>query len=192
MHKLSFSLPKYAHATARLIREVHRGLYATDELLSQIRPVQVAHGGTTRQVSVPQVLETEMAKHVVEVVLKLESFRQTNVEEFGEFIWTLYTSLSSQIKERLFETISQVTEVTGHQVDAQGRKFWDVYVEMIQSSVMVFDEAGNHHHQLVVHPDIYKKIMDNPPSPEQEQKIENAINAKREEYYAQKRTRRLS
>ncbi len=192
MNKLSFTLPKYTHATARLIREIHKGLNATDEILGQIRTVQVAHGGTTRQVSVPQVLETEMKRYNVNILLSLEWFHQTNSEEFAYFIWNLHELSSDEVKKGLFETISKVTDATGNQFDAQGRNLWDVYVDMIQGSAMTFDEAGNHNYQCFVHPDTYKKIMATPPSPEQNQKIENAIKAKREAYYAQKRTRRLS
>ena len=55
-----------------------------------------------------------------------------------------------------------------------------------------FDKEGNHGYQFVVHPDTYKKLMENPPTPEQETRWEETMKAKREEYYAKKRTRRLS
>ena len=192
MNKLSFTLPKYTETIIRLVREIHKGLNETDEILGQIRTVQVAHGGATRQVSVPKILETEMKPYNVKVLFSLEWFRQTNAEEFAYFIWNLHELSSNEVKKGLFETVSKVTDATGNQFDAQGRNFWDAYVDIIQGSVMTFDEVGNHNHQCFVHPDTYKKIMATPPSPEQNQKIENAINAKREEYYAQKRTRRLS
>lgn len=192
MNKFSISLPKYNQAITQLVREINRGLRATDELLSQIRTAHVSHGGATRQVSTPKILETEMQNASVETILRLDWFHQTNVDEFSNFLWELHESFSTQEKLYLLNTISRVTEATGNQFDAQGRSFWDVYIDMIQTTEMSFDERGNHNYQFVVHPDTHKKIMETPPTPEQEEMIKKAIQAKREEYYAQKPTRRLS
>lgn len=192
MKELSFSLPKYDEAINSLARKIHKGLTAIDEILSQIQTVKVNHGGTTRQVSQPRILDTEMHHHHVTVALKKEWFAQTNTEEFRDFLWDLHEEFKDKIKKHLFETISQVTETTGNQFDTKGRNFWDAYVDLINTTELTFDDKGNHNYQVVVHPDTYQKIMNNPPSPEQNLKIEEAIKAKQAEYYAKKRTRRLS
>ena len=57
---------------------------------------------------------------------------------------------------------------------------------------MWFDEEGNHNYRLYMHPDVYQKLAENPPTPEQNQAMEELLEIKREEFYAQKRTRRLS
>jgi hypothetical protein len=192
MPMLSFSLNKYDSAMITLMREIKAGLDKTDELLGQIQSVPVVHGGSTRQVSAPKIVDTEMKTHKVEVILHLDWYRKTDVDEFVIFIYGMWEQFASQAKEALFETVGLTTEAVGNNFDATGKNFWDARVEMLKGLEMRFDENGNHNTQFVLHPDTARKLEENPPTPEQQKRWEDALNAKREEYYAKKRTRRLS
>jgi hypothetical protein len=192
MYMLSFSLHEYDSAMTRLLREVKAGLDKTDDILGQIQSHSVAHGGTMRQVSEPKIVDTKMKEFRTDVIIELDWYRKTDVEKFVEFLYGLCEALSSQAKKYLFETVSLTTEAVGNSFDLQGRNIWDAQIEMLKQTEMRFDEDGNHHWKFYVHPDTAKKLAENPPTPEQEKRWEEAINAKREEYYAKKRTRRLS
>jgi hypothetical protein len=192
MPTLSFSLNKYDSAMTNFMREVKAGLDKTDELLGQIQSVPVVHGGSTRQVSEPKIVDTEMKTHKVEVIIHLDWYRKTDVDEFVMFIYGMWEQFASQAKEALFETVGLTTEAVGNNFDAAGKNFWDVRIEMLKGLEMRFDENGNHNTKLVLHPDTARKLEENPPTPEQQKRWEDALNAKREEYYAKKRTRRLS
>lgn len=189
---LSFALSKYDSAIIQLVREVKTGLEQTDPILGQIQRMPVAHDGTTRQVSEPKIVDTEMQDFSAVVTVELEWFRKTDVESFVEFLWRFCDEFSSQTKKYLFEMVSKTTEAVGNVFDAKDKNIWEAQIEMMQQMEMRFDEDGNHNYRLYVSPDTAKKLEENPPTPEQQKRMEELINAKREEYYAQKRTRRLS
>ena len=96
------------------------------------------------------------------------------------------------MKKHLFNVFPQICDATGNTVDAQGKNVWDAHLEMLETMEMSFDENGNHNTTLVVHPDTARKIRENPPTVEQLAKGEEIIERKRKEFYAQKRSRRLS
>lgn len=189
---LSFSMKQCDLSTAKLLGEIKSGLDKTDELLGQIQTVPVVHGGSTRQVSEPKIVDTKMQVHRVDVIIHLDWYRKTDVEAFTAFLYEVWEKLSSQAKKALFEMLSLTTEAVGNSFDAAGKNFWDARIEMLAGLEMHFDEDGNHSTQFVLHPNTARKLRENPPTPEQQKRWEDAINAKREEYYATKRTRRLS
>lgn len=192
MAKISLSLHQYDMAMANLIGEVKTGLDKTDEILGQIQVHKVVHGGTTRQVSAPQVVETPMKHHQAGGLVHFDWLLKTDVGQFVEFFYEMWETFASQAKKSLFETVSLTTEAVGNVHSAAGRNVWEAQLEMLESLEMHFDEDGNHNFQYYLHPDTAKKLFENPPTPEQEKRGEEIIRRKKEEYYAKKRTRRLS
>ena len=185
-------LQKYSLAVVKLTGEVKNGLESHDPILGQIQTYSVAHDGNTRQVSEPELLETQMKEHRVEVFIEKDSILKTDTNSFRDFLWKLQDLLSSEMKKNLFEVLSKTTEAAGQVYNAENQNIWDANLRMVESMPMYFDEEGKHNYQFVVHPDTYKKLAENPPTQEQEKAMEELIKAKREEYYAQKRIRRLS
>ena len=192
MPKINFSLPKYSFAIIQLVREVKKGLDSLDSILGQIRNIPVVHGGRMRQVSEPNTLETPMILQEVNEMLEFECYYKTDTERFRDFSFNLQNKFSEESKKYLFELVFKTTEATENVFSAEGRNIWDAHLEMVRDMQMYFDEEGNHNYQFYVHPDTYKKLAENPPTPEQEKAMEELIKSKREEYYAQKRIRRLS
>jgi hypothetical protein len=192
MAKISLSLHQYDVATASLMGEIKMGLDKTHPILGQIQVHSVMHGGTTRQVSEPQIVDTEMRKHSTGSVIHFDCFLQTDVERFSELLYEMWEEFASQATKALFETVSLTTEAVGNVHSAAGKNIWEAQLEMLESLEMHFDEDGNHNYQYYLHPDTARKLAENPPTPEQEKRGEEIIRRKREEYYAKKRTRRLS
>lgn len=192
MSKISVALAGYDYAMTRLLREIKAGLDKTDPILGEIQRVPVTHDGTTRQVSAPKIVDTIMKDFSAVVTIERKAFRQTDVEKFVEFAWNLSDSLSSQATKYLFETVSLTTEGAGNVVNAEGKNLWDAQIEMLERTYLRFDENGNHNAKFYAHPDTFKKLSANPPTAEQQERWNQVLNAKREEYYAKKRTRRLS
>jgi hypothetical protein len=192
MPKLSFSLPKYDAAMTQLIRDIHTGLTQQDGIFGQIQTYHVSHGGSTRQVSKPKVLDTPMRLYQEIFQVSRDVFIKTDVDALVEALCAFFTSLHSQQKKAFFEIFSQTTEAVGNVVDASGRNMWDAYIDMLKSLEMHFDKDGNHNYEMVVHPDTHKKMQENPPTPEQLAKIEETLESKRRDYYARKRSRKLS
>jgi hypothetical protein len=192
MSKISFELHPYDIATASLVGEAKAGLDKTDEILGQIQVHKVVHGGITRQVSEPKIVETEMKQHKAELPLHFDVYLKTDVEKFIDFIYRMWEAFASQSRKGLFETLSLTTEAVGNSQPLAGRNVWDAQLEVLESLEWTFDKDGNHHYKFYCHPDIGKKLAENPPTEEQNKKLEELISRKRKEYYAKKRTRRLS
>ncbi len=190
--KFNLSLPQYELAITQLLRDVNNGYEQLDPILSQVQKVPVAHDGFTRQVSEPTILETPMKDYLVDTSIKLDCFRNTDTEYFRDFLWKMLEEINGEVKKHIFETISQTCDATGNSVDAEGKNFWDSYNEMLETADMRFDENGNHNYKIYIHPDRRKDIEANPPSEKQLTKSKEIIERKKQTYYAQKRTRRLS
>lgn len=188
----SFGLYNYDVAMGRLIENIRTGLLELDELLGQIQTHRVLHGGFTRQVTAPQVVETEMVDSKAMFEIAPNAFLHTDVSQFTLAIYQLFDSFHTEQKRMLLEMVSRTTDAVGNTIDAHGRNFWDAYVEMIQKTEMDFNDDGTHNLQMVLHPETAKRLRDNPPTEEQKARIEAAINAKRKEYFERRPKRKLS
>jgi hypothetical protein len=192
MAKISLSSHQYDMAMANLMGEIKMGLDKTDPILGQIQVHKVVHGGFTRQVSEPQIVDTEMKRHRAEAPLHFDVYLKTDVEQFTEFMYGMWETLTSLAKKALFETLELTTEAVGNSHELAGRNVWDAQLEMLESMEWHFDEEGNHNIQLCVGSEAAKKLNETPSTPEQDKQYEELVRRKREEYYAKKRTRRLS
>lgn len=192
MSHISLALTEYDSAMTCLLREAKAGFEKTDPILSEVQRLPVAHYGRTRQVSAPKIVDTSMQDFSADVTIHADAFRKTDVDKFVEFVWSLCESLMSQATMYLFETVSLTTEAVGNVVDGGGKNIWDAQIEMMEKTKMHFDENGNHNCKFYMHPDTFKKLSANPPTAEQQERWQKLLNAKKDEYYAKKRTRRLS
>src|SRR5215213_814551 len=171
MAKISLSLHQYDMAMGNLIGEAKTGLDKTDEILGQIQVHKVVHGGFTRQVSEPQIVDTEMKHHRAESLLHFDVYLKTDVEQFVEFIFGMWETLTSLAKKALFETVELTTEAVGNSHELAGRNVWDAQLEMLESMEWHFDEEGNHNIQLCIGSEAAKKLNENPSTPEQDKKF---------------------
>jgi hypothetical protein len=192
MTKISFPLAQYDLAAIEFMREVKTGAEQLDPILSQIQRSSASHGGTVRQVSEPAVLDTPTKESSVEVTIQLGWYRETNVDAFAGFLWDFSERFNSLEKKHLFDTVGKTTEAVGNVVDGKDMDIWDAQIEAIKKTDMRFDEEGNHGNTTVVSPAMAKRMQENPPTPEQSKRLNDVIQAKKDEYYAKKRTRRLS
>ena len=189
---ISLALTEYDVAMTRLLREIQRGFENADPILSEVQRLPVAHDGRTRQVSAPNIVDTNMQDFSADVTIHADAFRRTDVEKFVEFIWGLCEALMSQATKYLFETVSRTSEAVGNFVDFGGKNFWDAQIEMLEITEMRFDANGEHNYKFYMHPDAFKKLSAVPPTPEQQQRWNDVMKAKKEDFYAKKRIRRLS
>jgi len=135
---ISFALTEYDVAMTRLLREIQKGFEKADPVLSDVQRFPVAHDGKTRQVSTPNIVDTNMQDFSADVTIHADAFRRTNVEKFVEFIWGLSEALISQATKYLFETAFRTSEAVGNVVDFGGKNFWDAQIEMLEKTEMHF------------------------------------------------------
>lgn len=191
MPKLSYTLHKYDYAMYLLNLEVRRGLEKVDDVIGGIPSTPTSHGGVIRQVTEPTIVETPMKSFSADVIVQGEWLRNTDVDTFAGILWQYCQALISQLTKYLFEIVSQITDATGNVSSVQpGMNVWDAQIEAMKQQEMRFDKDGNHGYKFYAHPDDAAKHGS--PTEEQKHKLGEVIKAKKEEYYAKKRTRRLS
>jgi len=190
--KLSYRLPHYDGAIIRLLREIKDGLDKTHLVLGQIQKISVVHGGTTRQVSEPSIVDTEMRRFSSLVTANSEWICKTEVSPFVDLVFGLWEELSKDAEKYLFQTVGKTSEAVGNVHDAHGQDFWDAQIEALKKLPIRFDKDGNHNIRFYSGPRETRGAREIVPPPEQQRRLDKVFRAKREEYDAQKRTRRLS
>src|SRR5690349_2113705 len=154
MMKLTFSLHQYDAAMREFIDTVKRGSEQLDPILSQIERTAVSHGGRTRQVSAPKIVETEMNTASVEASIKTATYRKTAVDAFAGFLWDFCEQFNLLEKQLLFSNVSQTTEAVGSVVDGHDKNIHDAMIEMLEKKEMRFDDHGNHGDSVVLTPEL--------------------------------------
>jgi hypothetical protein len=186
MTTLSFALPKYEAAINELFDEAQFSLHMQDEILRLFPPVYVVHTGITRLVSSPNILDKLMKPHKTKFSMDPRIILQTDVPKFKDVVLGMTNDLLDQQKRQAADVMLETGEAVGHSFDSKNRNFWDTYIEMLQKAP--YSEGG---YKVFMNPDTEKKIKEIPQTLEQRQRIKDVIDAKREEYFANKRSRRL-
>lgn len=187
MPALSLALPAYEAAINELHDEVQFALHMQDEILQLFPPVYVVHTGTTRLVSSPNILDKPITPKKTKFSMEPVMFLETDAAKMKEVMYGMTQSLLDQLKQQTVEVMLETGEAVGHSIDGKGRNYWDTYIEMLEKTP--YWENG---YTIFMNEETDKKIKETPPTPEQKQRIKDVTKAKREEFYAKKRSRRLS
>lgn len=93
-----------------------------------------------------------------------------------------------QLVRGMLDHISEVSEAHGQVVDASGRDFGDALIESLDGLEISFDEKGDPvMPTLVMHPDLLAKLHGKAQTPEQERRVAEIMERKREEHRASQR-----
>jgi hypothetical protein len=130
-----------------------------------------------------------------EMTMRLDAVRDANFDDLIVEIDEASDLLAKDLIDMFLSTMSRVTEATGNVVDAGGQKFsFDLFYEMLSKIDFGVDENDELVlPSLVMHPEQLKQIQGmGPPTPEQERRLAELKERKREEALARRRRRRLS
>jgi hypothetical protein len=125
------------------------------------------------------------ASHVV--TANVQDAANGAVDPFLAMVFELADAFGSQLTQGMLAHISDVCDASGQTIDAGGRDFIDVMIETLETVEMSFNEDGNPNLTMVVHPDTAKKLRDKTPTPEQEERIQQILERRREEWNASRR-----
>lgn len=171
-----------------LSRELH-------PLLASVRRERVAdlprpeeHAPETSELSSPLFRGIE-ASHVLAV--DVQDTLDGDVDSFLTMAFDLADSFGSQLMMGMLAHVSEVCDESGQTIDAEGRDFFDVMIETLHTIDISFDENGEHNLTMVMHPDTAEKLRDKQPTPEQEARIHQVLERKREEWNASRRRHQL-
>ncbi len=157
-------------------------------LLASVRRERVAdltrpeeHAPETADLASPLFRAIE-ASHVV--TADIQDTLQGDVDSFLTMAFDLADAFGSQLMKGMLAHISEVCDESGQTIDAEGRDFIDVMIETLETIDISFDENGEHNLMVVMHPDTAEKLRDKQPTPEQEGRIQQVLERRREEWSA--------
>lgn len=110
-----------------------------------------------------------------------------DVDSFLTMAFDLADAFGSQLMKGMLAHISEICDASGQTVSAEGRDFFDVMIETLETIDISFDENGKHNLTVVVNPDTAKKLGDKNPTPEQEARAEQVLDRRRKEWNASRR-----
>ena len=190
-----FALPSYSLAALRHAKRAVDELARTGSpLLSQIR--------TEEMENVPTTFLTgedgrELELHPLGARVSLEMpIERIVAGDLGEVLVSLEGAAAEQrtaMTELLLSSLTQITELTGNQLDAAGRPMsWDLITDALEMLEIEFDDEGKMNLSLVMSPSNVRRLEElGPPTAEQKARHEAMLERKRHEWLARQRTRRL-
>jgi hypothetical protein len=194
MTKLRFLIPAYEKVMLRFTEQIMKGFFSVDPLFGQIPWRSTEHGGPVRNVRKPSPLDQTMPVIESESSISIDSIRNSEIEEYTHSLYELANSSIRAFAPEFFKGMGEITEAVGTSLDARGRPFsFDMLNDMLEKVYIEFDEEGEPiFPTLVMHPRMIEQIRSIKPTSEQKERYDEIIMRKRAEYYAKKRTRRLS
>lgn len=173
-------------------REMARTLHP---LLAQVTSEELAEGPPPRNedAAVPAEASSLYRPIVVQHVwtMSIEDVADFNLDQFLTDLHGLADSMGGQMVRGMLDHISAVSEEYGNTVNATGRDFVDAFAESLETMDLSFDKDGRPNLTIVLHPGTLEKLLENPPTSEQEARIDAILSRRREEWLASRRRRDL-
>jgi len=194
---MPFALFEYNAAFGRFFSQTMRVLaQACSPLLAEMRFIEMP-GTVGSRVRDRQGMDVVLDPGNIstEVTSDLKAVRAGDYERLYEAMYESADSMAEQLVGYFVEGMGKVTEGTGNVTDADGRPFgFDVLYETLEKLEFSVDENDELvMPSLVMHPTQAEKLRDLAPlTDEQQRKLDELKERKREEALARRRRRRLS
>ncbi|MBN1314055.1 MAG: hypothetical protein JXA42_01260 [Anaerolineales bacterium] len=193
-NRVRFRIPPYDCAFNKFFALVVDGFIDTDPLLSQIHRSPVKHMGPIRNVRGEEPLDQDLPPIKGESLIKTTTIRETNFDEITIFFYEVAQEFRAELERGLLKCLNEVTHVTGQVINFKGKPFSpDMLNEILEKMPIDFNENGKPMlPTMIIPPEMETKLRGIKETPEQRKRFEEIIAKKRIEFYAKKRTRRLS
>jgi hypothetical protein len=188
-------LTENLEVATKILRKYTDFIISQDPLIGDIPSGKTIHSRGTIYRSEEKRLEIPLAIMSAQVSFTVTDVRDFNLEKICCDIYEFSQSFLEDMAKTLFATITQISDFTGNVVDGKGKKLsHEMMLEMLEKIHIDFDEEGNPKFpSLVIHPDMAKSLEKlKSEEPLYKEKYEEIISRKREAYYAEKGSRRLS
>lgn len=175
------------------VRELSGALHP---LLAQIRRVELAEappapapdGGALPTEASP-LYRPMVISH--EWTVSIEDVVGFNVEQFLADLQAMADDMGGQMVRGFLELVSDVSDQYDNTIDGEGRDFFDVLAESMETIDMSFDDQGRPNLTLIMHPDQVDRLRNKQPTAEQEARLNAILERRREEWRASRRRRDL-
>ena len=186
------ALDEYDRATREFFSEaVDAVARASDPILGQIQREKVeviAKSMSTMESG--ELLQREPLLSSASVSFSVPDAIDGNFSDVVAAIANTAEQFLSSMMPNIFDHISEICDATGNVVSGKDRPIWDAMIEVLETIAISFDEDGNPSlPSIVMHPDTAAKLGDPPEG--YEEKVNEIIARRRDEWLAGRRTRRL-
>ena len=167
---------------------------AKDPVLREIKTETKEHLPTYRVTAATgETVEFETIKSEMSFTLHQAEIVNSN---FEALVLNLDDAADQGLKSlmpQVFAYLSRVCAATGNVIDGGGQPIsFDHVLDMLDKIQIDFDKAGNPQMPtMVLSPDLFEKLRMRPPTQEQIKRRDEIIKRKREEFDAQRRTRKI-
>lgn len=186
------ALDEYDRATREFFSEaVDAVARASDPILGQIQREKVeviAKSMSTMESG--EVVQREPLLSSASVSFSVPDAIDGNFSDVVAAIADTAEQFLSSMMPNIFDHISEICDATGNVVSGKDRPIWDAMIEVLETIAISFDEDRNPSlPSIVMHPDTAAKLGDPPEG--YEEKVNEIIARRRDEWLAGRRTRRL-
>jgi hypothetical protein len=191
-----FGLPEYEEAFADFVHTAILELKRRkDPLLSRIR-VDYSDEIHTSQNTMPsgKVVETKPFKVPMQIGIELDDAIAGQSDSLTEAINNAAEEGLKLGMPQIFEQLGRVCDAAGTAINAEGQPLSRALImQTLEKMEIEFDNDGKANIGVFVGPDTYKQFQNlPPPTPEEDQAMNELLERKRAEFYARQRSRKLS
>lgn len=182
-------------ADMKIIGKYSKYIISLDPLVGDIPSAKKLHSGGVIYRSEEKKLEIPLGMMSSTVSLTVADVYNFNLEKICTDIYEFAGGFLSDMTKTMFATLSQVTDFTGNVIDGKGKGLsHEMLLEMLEKIHIDFDQEGNPLlPSIAIHPDMAKSFEKlKADEALYKVKFEEIITKKREAYYAEKGSRRLS
>ena len=196
-HPHLFALHEHESATLRFISSTINALMrAKDPVLSMIPTVRTDRVlGTQNTMASGEVVDGPPMESAMKLTIQTKDVVEGDIVSFIASLDAAAGEGVGPLVRQVFDRIGKLAQGAGTAIDAAGAPVsWDLVLRGFEAMEIDFDAAGNPvMPTLVMHPDMLLKFKAlDPPTAEQERRLKELIDRKREEHNARQRHRRLS
>lgn len=129
-------------------------------------------------------------------MLQIDEIPKLVGEKLLQKIDWIAEEIAKQFTQHGFRVLDKAAEQTGNRIDANGKPFdKEMFLQMLESVEMTFDESGKPELVLLMHPDMAKVVQELGPSWEQDpvfkKRHSEVLMVKREEWRDRESNRKL-
>ncbi len=191
--RIRFDIPQYSDALRKLFESACDSIHGSDQLLQMMPLQRITHSGPIRNVPGPEPLDHPLALMEQVAEIPKETIRDTTVDSFTEILHSFTEGVTRQRAAHMFRMFDSITEKTGNHIAAEGNAVtYDRLTVMLELAEHSFDDDGKPQGVIILPPEAYAQLFARPPTNAEYRRLEEVMERKKAEYFAQKRTRRLS
>jgi hypothetical protein len=190
---MSYIPREYAKATEEFMALVVQGLIGKDPMIGRVVYRKTRHRLVSRHVINDSELDMGLERTKIEIQISMDSVRDGVTPGLTD-VWIQYAGLQmSEMKTQMFRRLDEITQETGQSVDGGGRPPTpEQFLKMIESAEAEFDDEGCYIPKAFLDPSgtVLQAIMKQWTA-QNERRLLEIIEIKKEKWIAERRTRRL-